>query len=93
MAIESDKTFRLSWGRGRVLEEAQCTGRYRRPTIQLLEFDEGDCAGQRQIRFCQYTSGGAFSRFSLILDPSDIPGLRRAIRKCPALHKLLARLV
>ena len=87
------KTFNLSWGSGIVAEEAQSSSEHRKPTIQLLEFTDGESRGARQIRFCSYTTNGAYSRFPLIIDTSDIPKLKREIKKCPTLHKLLARLV
>ena len=87
------KVFNLRWGSGIVAEEAQAHGEYKTSTIQLLEFLDGEAKGQTQIRFCYYSHKGAFQRSPLILDPSEIPAMRKAIRQCPKLHKLLSRLV
>ncbi len=87
------KTFNLHWGSGIVVEEASTEGEYKRPTIQLLEFTDGETQGNVQIRFCHYSKNGAFQRSPLILDVSELADLRKAIRKCPRLHKLLSRLV
>jgi hypothetical protein len=87
------KVFKLHWGSGVVAEEARIDGDYKSPTIQLLEFTDGEAKGQSQIRFCHYSRNGAFQRSPLILDLAEIPQLRKAIRKCPKLRRLLARLV
>ncbi len=87
------KTFSLHWGTGIVAEEAQTISEYHQPTIQLLEFTEGEAKGQTQIRFCHYSPRGAFQRSPLIIGESDIPELRKEIRQCPKLHRLLKRLV
>ena len=87
------KTFKLSWGSVVVVEQAQSTSDHKKPTIQLLHFTDGECEGQNQLRFCQYSPNGAFSRFPLSIGPTDLTRLRREIKKCPQLHKLLARLV
>lgn len=87
------KVFNLHWGSGIVTEQAQADGEYKSPTIQLLEFTEGEAKGKTQIRFCYYSHNGAFQRSPLILDVAEIPAMRKAIRACPKLHKLLTRLV
>ena len=87
------KTFSLRWGKGIVAEEAQIISEYHLPTIQLLEFTEGVAEGQTQIRFCYYSPRGGFQRAPLIIDKSEIRPLRKAIKQCPKLHRLLKQLV
>ena len=87
------KTFSLHWGKGIVAEEAQIISEYHLPTIQLLEFTEGVAEGQTQIRFCYYSPRGGFQRAPLIIDKSEIRPLRKAIKQCPKLHRLLKQLV
>ena len=87
------KTFNLHWGSGIVAEEASIEAEYNRPTIQLLEFTDGEAQGKVQIRFCHYSRNGAFQRSPLIVSVDGLADLRKAIRKCPKLHKLLSRLV
>ena len=87
------KRFDLHWGKGIVAEQAQTISEYSLPTIQLLEFTEGEANGTTSIRFCHYSPRGAFQRSPLILDESEIPELRQAIKQCPKLHQLLKQLV
>ncbi len=86
------KTFALHWGSGIIAEEAQFTARYHRPTIQLLEFTEGEAAGTCEIRFCHYDHHGRFQRSPLIIDESDLPALKRALKATPRLRRMLAKL-
>jgi hypothetical protein len=86
------RSFTLHWGKGIVEEEVQITSAHHRPTIQLLKFTEGPAAGTREIRFCYYDHRGRFQRSPLIIDTSDIPGLRKALKSAPRLAKLLAKL-
>ena len=87
------KTFNLHWGKGIVAEEAQAIGEYHIPTIQLLEYNEGEAKGQSHIRFSHYSHDGVFQRSPLIIDESNISELKLAIRDCPKLHRLLKRLI
>ena len=86
------RSFALHWGKGIIEEEAQIDAQYHRPTIQLLKFTEGAAAGTREIRFCYYDHHGRFQRSPLIIDESDIPALRQALKAAPRLAKLLAKL-
>ena len=83
------RTFQLHWGQGTIAEEAAHEGQYHRPTIQLLEFDDGSVS----VRFCHYSHNGRFSRSPLIVAEDDIDGLRDALEQAPRLKELLARLV
>jgi len=84
------REFALHWGRGIIEEEVQIETAYHRPTIQLLKFTEGDAAGTYEIRFCHYDLRGRFQRSPLIVDASDLPRLRRALKAAPKLRKLLS---
>jgi len=53
----------MPWGNGMVVQEASITSKYHEPTVQLLQFDNGDKA----IRFCSYNKG-RFSRVPLMID-------------------------
>ncbi len=87
------KTFSLHWGSGIVDEEAQIETPYHRPTIQLLKFTDGKAKGSYEIRFCTYDHSGRFQRMPLIVDERDLASLRRALKRTPALRKLLTRLL
>ena len=87
------KTFSLHWGSGVVEEEAQIKCEHHKPTIQLLNFTDGEAKGTREIRFCHYNHEGRFQRSPLILDAKDVPRLKQALKKTPILKKLLAQVV
>jgi len=87
------RAFALPWGKGIVEEEAQIASRHHRPTIQLLKFTDGLAAGTREIRFCYYDYHGRFQRSPLILDESEIPALREALKATPRLRRFFVRLV
>jgi len=76
-----------------VAEEATYSGEFHDPTIQLLEFTDGELAGQAMLRFCFYSRRGAFMRDPVILNDDDIVALREAIQQTPRIHALLRRLV
>jgi hypothetical protein len=90
-AAAGAKTFTLHWGSGFVEEEAQFETKYHRPTIQLLNFTDGNAKGTYEIRFCHYDQRGRFQRSPLIVDEGDLPRLAVALRKTPKLRKMLAR--
>ncbi len=71
-----------------IREEASVVTRYHEPTIQLLQYD----SGEKALRFCVY-HGKRFSRVPLIIDEATVSHLGREVRKNPALHKLLKKLV
>ncbi|MDP6453079.1 MAG: hypothetical protein QF898_07200 [SAR202 cluster bacterium] len=85
---EKPKTFNLHWGSGIIAEEAIVDSEHHRPTIQLLDFDDGSLS----IRFCHYSHNGRFQRSPLIVEESDIDGLREALENTPRLKELLTRL-
>ena len=87
------RSFALHWGKGIVEEEVRISATYHQPAIQLLKFTDGAAAGTREIRFCYYDHRGRFQRSPLIIDESDIPALRKALKAAPRLKKLLAKLV
>ena len=87
------KRFSLHWGSGVVEEEVQISVQYRRPTIQLLKFLEGDAAGTYEIRFCHYDHNGRFQRSPLIIDVNDLETLGKELENAPKLKRLLAQLV
>ena len=82
------RRFKLHWGGGWITEEARSITQYHEPSIQLLRFD----TGVKSLRFCYYHEG-IFQGGPLILSESQLPGLRREIRKNKTLHALLKKLV
>ena len=62
----------MPWGKGMVVEEAYVTSKYHQPTIQLLQFNNGD----KVIRFCSYNEG-RFSRAPLMVDEKDLTKARQ----------------
>lgn len=93
MARKVPRKFSLHFGSGVVAEEATYPGEFHEPTIQLLEFTEGEAAGTVLLRFCSYSHRGAFMRDPLLLNESDIAALREAVQAAPRIHELLRRLV
>lgn len=93
MARKVPRKFSLHFGSGLVAEEATYSGEFHEPTIQLLEFTEGEAAGTVLLRFCSYNHRGAFMRDPLLLSEADITALRTALKGTPKLHALLKRLV
>ena len=47
------RPFKMPWGKGMVIDEVSISSQYHEPTIQLLEFDNGD----KLLRFCSYSHG------------------------------------
>ena len=90
---KENKKFSLIWGSGHIEEEAQIASQYHIPTIQLLNFTEGDAKGSQEIRFCHYNHEGRFQRSPLILNLTDIQKLKKALDKTPKLKKILKQLV
>jgi hypothetical protein len=93
MPAVKQRTFSFHWGSGVIAEEAQYQGEWNRPTIQLLEYTEGEAEGGASIRFCSYNHSGRFSRSPLMLSSSEIDGLREALKKTPKLRALLKELI
>jgi hypothetical protein len=87
------RPFEMHWGAGNIVEEATWTGPHHEPTIQLMEYEDGEAAGSVTLRFCSYNHNGQFQRSPLMVDEEAIAGLREALRKTPRLRKLLKQLV
>ena len=83
------RPFSLHWGDGSIVEEATYAGEHHEPSLQLLEFDEGYLA----VRFCYYDHTGRFQRSPLIVNESEVVGLRKALAAAPRLRSLLRELV
>ncbi len=81
------RPFKMPFGNGMVVEEASITSRYHEPTVQLLQFDNGN----RAIRFCSYNKG-RFSRSPLMIDEKDMRKLGSAIKKEKEISDLISRL-
>lgn len=87
------RKFSLHFGSGVVAEEATYSGEHHEPTIQLLEFTEGEAAGVVLLRFCSYNHRGQFQRDPLLLSEADIAALRGQLEATPRIKALLRRLV
>ncbi len=87
--LDRSRRFQLHWGGGTIAEQASHEGEHHRPTVQLLEFDDGAVS----LRFCNYSHSGRFSRSPLIVSEPDIEGLRLALEDTPRIKELLERLV
>jgi len=81
------RPFKMPFGNGMVVKEASITSRFHEPTVQLLQFDNGN----RAIRFCSYNKG-RFSRAPLMIDEKDLRKLGTAIKKEKEISKLISRL-
>ncbi|MGE3076021.1 MAG: hypothetical protein AB7N24_09060 [Dehalococcoidia bacterium] len=93
MARKVPRKFSLHFGSGSVAEEATFEGEHHQPTIQLLDFDEGEAAGSVMLRFCSYNHRGQFMREPLILADEDMAKLRESIRNSPRIAELLRKLL
>lgn len=87
------KKFSFHWGSGVIAEEAQAEGHWHRPTLQLMEYTDGDAKGMLSVRFCTYTPRGRFSRSPLMMSQDDIELMRVALANTPRLRDFLKRLV
>jgi hypothetical protein len=81
------RPFKMPWGKGMVIDEVSISSEYHEPTIQLLEFDNGD----KLLRFCSY-SHGRFSRSPLMIDEKDLRLLGKAIVKGKEIRKFVSKL-
>jgi len=86
------RSFTYHWGSGQIVEEATYDGQHHEPSIQLLEYDEGEAAGAWSIRFCFYNRAGRFQRLPLVISDDELTGLRAPLKATPRLRKLLRRL-
>lgn len=87
------RKFSLHFGSGVVAEEVTYAGEFHEPTIQLLDFTEGEAAGTVLLRFCSYSHRGAFLRDPLLLNETDIAALREQLEQAPRIKSLLRRLI
>ena len=81
------RPFKMPFGNGMVVKETSITSQFHEPTVQLLQFDNGN----RAIRFCSYNKG-RFSRAPLMIDEKDLRKLGSAIKKEKEISKLISRL-
>ena len=81
------RPFKMPFGNGMVIKEASITSQFHEPTVQLLQFDNGN----RAIRFCSYNKG-RFSRSPLMIDEKDMRKLGSAIKKEKEISDLISRL-
>ena len=88
-----NRPFSYHWGSGYVAEEAQVSGPYHLPTLQLLKYTEGSAAGEVGVRFCHYSHSGQFRRSPLLMSTDDIEAMGEALVEAPELRALLHRLV
>ena len=86
------RPFKMHWGSGQIVEEASFESEYTAPAIQLMQYDEGEAAGTRSIRFCHFSHRGHFQRSPMIISESDVEALREAVAKTPQLQRLLLRI-
>ena len=93
VARKLPRPFEMHWGSGEIVEEATYEGEWHEPTIQLMQYLEGEAAGGFTIRFCSYNHRGMFQRSPLMLSDADFEGIRQALRGTPRLRDLLKRLV
>ena len=91
--VTKQKRFSFHWGSGVVAEEAQTSGPYDVPTIQLLKYTEGDAAGGTSVRFCHYSHRGGFRRSPLMISSEEMDTMRLALEETPELLALLRRMV
>jgi hypothetical protein len=87
------RPFNYHWGSGQIVEEASYTAQHHEPSIQLLEYEDGEAAGGWSVRFCFYSPGGRFQRSPLVVGDDELAGLRAALKRTPRLRKLLSKLI
>jgi len=81
------RPFKMPFGNGMVVKEVSITSQYHEPTVQILQFDNGNKA----IRFCSYNKG-RFSRAPLMIDERDLQKLGSVIKKEKEISKFISRL-
>lgn len=87
------RLFTMHWGSGVISEEASVTTEWAEPTIQLMDYTDGEAAGSWSVRFCSFSHNGQFQRSPLMLDSGSIEGLREALKQTPRLREILKELV
>ncbi len=83
------RPFDLHWGSGQIAEEATYAGEHHEPAMQLLQFEDGSLS----VRFCYYDHAGRFQRSPLIVNSSEVDGIRQALKNTPRLREFLRELV
>ncbi len=79
------RPFKFYFGQGQIVEEVSCQSRWHQPTIQLLEWDDGELS----LRFCSYSHDGRFQRNPLVVSASDLAHLAARASKGGRLKPLL----
>ncbi|RLT35837.1 MAG: hypothetical protein DWI59_01955 [Chloroflexi bacterium] len=87
------RPFALLWGTGKVVEEAAIVGGLHAPSLQLLQYEQGEKKGQYAIRFAAYDTEGELERRPLIINEREIAALRAELQRSPKMKALLQRLV
>ncbi|GAB4325303.1 MAG: hypothetical protein Kow0010_07670 [Dehalococcoidia bacterium] len=87
------RPFTMHWGGGLIVEEASVESPHHVPTIQLLEYTDGEAAGSVSVRFCFFSHDGRFQRSPLMMDEEAIDAMRGALKQTPRLRALIARMV
>ena len=72
------RPFKLPWGKGQVVEEASVVHDHWRPTIQLLEYEDGSL----NVRFCVYSAQGRFQRQTPIWTEEDFDAFGVGVGRC-----------
>ena len=83
------RPFELPWGRGQITEEVTVLHEHWAPTIQLLEYEDG----QKSVRFCNYSPQGRFQRLPSIWTEVDFEAFGEELAKAPKLRELFRRLL
>lgn len=79
------RPFKFYFGEGQIVEEISCQSRWHQPTIQLLEWDDGELS----LRFCSYTHDGRFQRNPLVVSARDLAALAARANPSGRLKPLL----
>lgn len=79
------RPFKFYFGQGQIVEEVSCQSRWHQPTIQLLEWDDGELS----LRFCSYTHDGRFQRNPLVVSSRDLATLAAKASRGGRLKPLL----
>ncbi len=78
------RKFKFPFGRGKITEEVSIKCPHWEPTIQLLEFDNGE----KVLRFCYY-HGNRFGRSPMMVNEKDFNRLVKAARKSRKINEIL----
>ncbi|MDX6540931.1 MAG: hypothetical protein QOI71_2541 [Gaiellales bacterium] len=86
------KTVQLPWGKATVEEETTVPAAASDRALELGVARLSGADGEQMLRFF-YRADGRTARGPLTLRPAEIAALALALRKQPALHKLVSKLV